>query len=152
MDTAGLEWNNNYVVCVRTHPKSPTETRPRRFRVRYWKLLLLSATMAAYSASAAPTLTGTDLGSPSNPGSVKTAADGKITVVGGGSDIWNTSDNFHYAYFKVTGDFDYVVKVESLTGQRRRRRLGQGRTDGSPRRSRFPGSRSPRLAIRPCRT
>ena len=50
------------------------------------------------------------------PGSTSTAADGKITVVGGGSDIWNNSDNFHYAYFKVTGDFDYVVKVESLKG------------------------------------
>ncbi len=50
------------------------------------------------------------------PGSMTQAADGKITVIGGGSDIWGTSDNFHYAYFKVTGDFDYVMKVESLVG------------------------------------
>ncbi len=49
------------------------------------------------------------------PGSVTTSG-GKITVVGGGSDIWNNSDNFFYAYFEVTGDFDYVVKVESLAG------------------------------------
>ena len=80
-------------------------------------MLLLTAALAGYSTYAAtPTLTGVDVGTPSMPGSTTTAADGKITVVGGGSDIWNNSDNFHYAYFKVTGDFDYVVKVESLTG------------------------------------
>ncbi|MBI2948855.1 MAG: Ig-like domain-containing protein [Verrucomicrobia bacterium] len=45
-----------------------------------------------------------------------TIAGGKITIVGGGNDIWNTSDNFHYAYFKATGDFDYIVKVEDLQG------------------------------------
>ena len=73
--------------------------------------------MAAYNVrAAAPTLTGIDLGAPSNPGSVTTAADGKITVVGGGSDIWNASDAGYYAYFKQTGDFDYVMKVESLVG------------------------------------
>lgn len=83
----------------------------------YWKVLLLGAALAGYTAHAAtPTLTGVDVGSPSYPGSTTVGADGKITVEGGGSDIWNSSDNFHYAYFKVTGDFDYVVKVESLTG------------------------------------
>lgn len=74
------------------------------------------AGVAAYQVSAAtPTLTGIDLGTPSNPGSVTKTGD-KITVVGGGSDIWNNSDNGYYAYFEVTGDFDYVVKVESLVG------------------------------------
>jgi len=77
--------------------------------------------MAAYSAQAAvPTLTGTDVGYPSMPGSFTTSTDttgGTVyTVVGGGGDIWGTADNFYYAYFKVTGDFDYVVNVKSHVG------------------------------------
>jgi len=79
-------------------------------------LFLATATLAAgHLGAATPTLTGADVGTPANPGSVTTAG-GKITVVGGGSDIWNNSDNFYYAFFEVTGDFDYVVKVESLAG------------------------------------
>ena len=73
----------------------------------------------AFSTNAA-TLTGIDVGTPSNPGSVKTSTDanGKTVyeVTGGGGDIWGASDNFYYAYQKVTGDFDYVVKVASHIG------------------------------------
>ncbi len=78
-------------------------------------LFLIGASAGAASA-AVPALTGVDVGIPSYPGATTTAADGKITVVGGGADIWGTADNFHYGYFKATGDFDYVMKVESLTG------------------------------------
>jgi len=73
--------------------------------------------MTAYLASAQPagkTLIPLDVGTP-DPGSTVVAG-GKITVEGGGSDIWGASDNFHYAYFKQTGDFDYSVQVESLVG------------------------------------
>ena len=100
-------------------PPKPSKTRRYTAVARRgsWTLLFLAAALAGYSArAAAPTLTGVDVGSPSIAGSTTTAADGKITVVGGGSDIWGTSDNFHYGYFKVTGDFDYVVKVDSLKG------------------------------------
>lgn len=80
---------------------------------------LLALTVAALAASqvsaATPPLTGVDLGFPSNPGSHTVAGD-KITVIGGGADIWGTADAGYYAYFEVTGDFDYIVKVESLVG------------------------------------
>jgi hypothetical protein len=70
--------------------------------------------------AAVPALTDVDVGTPSQPGSMTVsntpAGDKVYTIVGGGNDIWNTSDNFHYAYFKVTGDFDYVVRVRSLEG------------------------------------
>lgn len=90
--------------------KRPMDKTRRRL------LLLAAAGLGACHLSAAtPTLTGTDLGSPQFPGSVTTAAD-KITVVGGGADIWGTADAGYYAHFEVTGDFDYVVKVESLVG------------------------------------
>ena len=47
------------------------------------------------------------------PGSV-TEADGVITVVGRGTDIWGSSDQFQYAHTTLTGDGSMVVKVESL--------------------------------------
>lgn len=74
------------------------------------------ATFTSVTQAAPPAgLKGMDVGSPSMPGTHTVAGD-QITVVGGGSDIWNASDNFYYAYFPVTGDFDYVVKVENLIG------------------------------------
>ena len=87
---------------------------------RYKTLALLFGLGIFASSSNAATLTGIDVGTPSNPGEVKTSTDanGKTVyeVTGGGADIWGTSDNFYYAYQKVTGDFDYVVKVASHIG------------------------------------
>ena len=83
-------------------------------------LLALASLVANNVRAAAPTLTGTDVGSPSLPGSITTSnivgGGTAYTIVGGGSDIWNASDNCFYAYFKATGDFDYVMKVQSLKG------------------------------------
>lgn len=81
--------------------------------------ILALASVASYGVRA-QTLTDVDVGTPSQAGSMTVSNDasgGKVyTIVGGGSDIWGGSDNFHYAYTKVTGDFDYVMKVESLIG------------------------------------
>lgn len=82
------------------------------------RVLSALAVAAGLAAAAAwgqiPGLQNQDVGFPGLPGST-TFAGGKYTVTGGGNDIWGASDNFHYAYIKVTGDFDYIVKVESLT-------------------------------------
>jgi len=65
-------------------------------------------------------LTDTDVGKPALAGSTKLTTDTKggyvYTIIGGGSDIWNTADSFHYAYFKITGDFDYMVQAQDLQG------------------------------------
>jgi hypothetical protein len=45
---------------------------------------------------------------PTLPGST-TFAGCKYTIVDDGNDIWGGSDNFHYAYITVTGDFDYIA-------------------------------------------
>src|SRR5258705_3129198 len=37
------------------------------------------------------------------------------TVVGGGNDIWDNSDEFYYRYTELCGDFDVKVRVESLS-------------------------------------
>jgi M6 family metalloprotease-like protein len=39
---------------------------------------------------------------------------GTFTVHGSGNDIWDASDEFHYAYVAVTGDFDVAARVVSL--------------------------------------
>lgn len=39
--------------------------------------------------------------------------DGSLTIVGGGSDIWGGSDNFHYFHDSWTGDFNAVVRLVS---------------------------------------
>jgi hypothetical protein len=65
---------------------------------------------------AAPALTGEDVGTGTFlPGSTTVVGD-LITIEGGGADIWGTADQFHYAYFQVTGDFDYIAKIEDLLG------------------------------------
>jgi hypothetical protein len=55
-----------------------------------------------------------DIGSPQLPGSAREVATG-WDIVAGGSDIWETSDQFHFVHKQVAGDFDIAVRVESFT-------------------------------------
>ena len=40
---------------------------------------------------------------------------GTITIVAGGADIWQNKDSFAYAYAPVAGDFDFRMRVHSIT-------------------------------------
>ena len=51
-----------------------------------------------------------DIGGPGVPGSAS-FADGSITVVGGGADIWNASDQFNFAYQTFNGDGTIIARV-----------------------------------------
>ena len=53
-----------------------------------------------------------DIGGPGVAGSASFSS-GTFTVNGGGSDIWGTSDNFHYAYEPVTGNLTITARVVS---------------------------------------
>jgi glucose/arabinose dehydrogenase/regulation of enolase protein 1 (concanavalin A-like superfamily) len=58
-------------------------------------------------------LAGQDIGAPALAGS--TLRDGsRITVTAGGTDIWGTSDQFHFAHQQRSGDFDLSVRIESV--------------------------------------
>lgn len=58
--------------------------------------------------------TGQDIGNPALAGS--TTRDGSfITITAGGTDIWGTTDQFHFASQQRTGDFDISTRVESVT-------------------------------------
>src|SRR5687768_15375379 len=54
-----------------------------------------------------------DIGSPAISGRV-TVSGSQFTVTAAGSDIWSTSDQFHFVYQQVTGDVDVIARVDSL--------------------------------------
>ncbi len=76
-------------------------------------LLLIAGGLQA----AGPIFVDQDVGTPTLHGSVTQNADGTTTIVGGGNDIWNTSDNFHYYYTWASGsNWDAYVHVRNLVG------------------------------------
>lgn len=55
-----------------------------------------------------------DVGAPRLAGSA-TPADGGWDLVAGGADIWERSDQFHFVFEKIRGDFDVAARVASFT-------------------------------------
>ncbi len=54
-----------------------------------------------------------DIGGPVVAGDA-TSANGSFTVTGAGLDVGGTSDEFHYAYQRISGDVDIRVRVSTL--------------------------------------
>jgi len=52
-----------------------------------------------------------DVGEPCVAGSTVDNPDGSYTITGGGTDIWQAGDQFHYAYRLATGDFNMTVRI-----------------------------------------
>jgi hypothetical protein len=65
-----------------------------------------------------------DIGGSLPAGSMTKNAQGSFTVLGGGTDIWDVSDQFFFAYSEANGDFDVKVRVESLTPYNRWSKAG----------------------------
>jgi len=55
-----------------------------------------------------------DIGSPQLSGSAKPVETG-WDLIGGGVDIWEKADQFHFVFKDIAGDFDIAVRVESFT-------------------------------------
>ena len=55
-----------------------------------------------------------DIGSPALAGSTRIVKGG-LEITAGGADVWGTRDEFRFACFEQTGDFDLVTRIESLT-------------------------------------
>jgi regulation of enolase protein 1 (concanavalin A-like superfamily) len=55
-----------------------------------------------------------DIGNPTSAGSTVQSGD-EWTIVGGGNDIWGTSDQFHYSHQTISGSGTLTVKVESVS-------------------------------------
>ncbi len=82
------------------------------------KSLLLSLSVLAsililgHSAYVQADLTSFDVGDAADlPGTTDITADGAITVVGAGHDVWGAADGFRYVYTEVSGDFDAIVQI-----------------------------------------
>jgi hypothetical protein len=56
---------------------------------------------------------GANIGSPAKSGSAGYAM-GEYTIVAGGTDIWNTSDQFYYLHRPETGDVELIARVDSF--------------------------------------
>ncbi|HEY5909760.1 MAG TPA: hypothetical protein VJA21_04060 [Verrucomicrobiae bacterium] len=78
------------------------------------RLSALLALLAVGITANAQVWLGTQLGNPAFQGSIVTNTDNTLTVVAGGNDIWNASDNGYFYYTWVQGDFDAKVYVNSL--------------------------------------
>lgn len=75
---------------------------------------------SGFTSSKSISLTAQDVGTAGNPvtaGATYSALPGEFEVVGGGADIWGTSDGMQFVYKKVTGDFDVKVRIASLQQQ-----------------------------------
>jgi hypothetical protein len=72
--------------------------------------LFLAAATGTSLAAPASAWTSSDIGGPALPGSgIHTGNGWNLTA--GGTDIWGTADQFHYAYEQRTGDFDVAVRT-----------------------------------------
>jgi phosphatidylserine/phosphatidylglycerophosphate/cardiolipin synthase-like enzyme/regulation of enolase protein 1 (concanavalin A-like superfamily) len=54
-----------------------------------------------------------DIGNPPYPGSASYTS-GTFSVIGSGTDVWGTADQFHYAYTSMTGDRTIIARVASI--------------------------------------
>ena len=63
--------------------------------------------------------TSSDIGGPAVSGSA-THSQGTFTIRAAGTDIWGTSDQFHFVYRPITGDVEIVARIASITTQAHR--------------------------------
>ncbi|MPZ20460.1 MAG: DUF1349 domain-containing protein [Luteitalea sp.] len=75
---------------------------------------LSTAASATLLPDCSETWQGQDIGNVAAAGSFVEEGD-TITVHGSGTDIWSTSDEFHYVYQALEGDGEIVARVTSLT-------------------------------------
>jgi regulation of enolase protein 1 (concanavalin A-like superfamily) len=76
-------------------------------------VLVCSAVRATAQTPPSPWVTG-DIGSPALAGSAL-LAQGIFTVDAAGTDVWGTSDQFHFVYQPVSGNVDIIARVDSVT-------------------------------------
>lgn len=113
-----------------THPSSRKTLR----LVTFFCLIAATCNLKAQTQPkgwSAP-LESSDIGNPAIPGSTKITPGG-LQIEASGKDIWDTSDQFRFAYQKQTGDFDVNVNVTNLTAPHLYARAGiMAREDLSP--------------------
>jgi regulation of enolase protein 1 (concanavalin A-like superfamily) len=87
--------------------------RPRELTQAFLGSLVLAALSQQAWGALPPGWSDADIGSPGLAGSAAYTS-GNWTVAGGGSDIWNTADQFNFASTSFTGDGTITAQVTSL--------------------------------------
>ncbi|MEN3337277.1 MAG: hypothetical protein V7647_953 [Acidobacteriota bacterium] len=80
-------------------------------------LVKATAVFSNVSVVPAPAWTHADVGAVGVKGSLN-ATETNIRVEGGGADIWNDADAFHFAWLPLSGDGEIVARVARLEGGR----------------------------------
>src|SRR6187549_1310952 len=78
------------------------------------KRLLPVGLLGVFSWAASAQFTFDHIGTGATGSIITNAGNGSYTFDGGGDDVWSATDNFDFAHFTATGDFDLRVRVESL--------------------------------------
>lgn len=90
---------------------------PAALRAAAGVALSLFALVGTASAQSVPSpWNARDIGSPALAGSTAHSS-GVFTIQAAGTDIWNSSDQFHFLNQRVTGDVEIVARVDSLTNR-----------------------------------
>jgi hypothetical protein len=93
-------------------------TDSENFHLSAWRRIVLAAAWSLFTSSAVATLPpgwgDTDIGSPAIAGSAS-YTNGVWTVAGGGTDIWNTGDQFNFLTNSLNGDGAIIARVTSQT-------------------------------------
>ena len=89
-------------------------------------IALLITVFAMSQKSANPLTNHIDIGNPKLKGeTIFNAADQSYKLKGGGYNIWNNRDEFHYAYTMLKGDFMLTANVKLLgVGKEEHRKIG----------------------------
>jgi len=77
-------------------------------------LLCCAITRPAFAQSLPSPWTARDIGAPALSGSA-TYSSGVFTIDAAGSDIWGSSDQFHFVYQQIAGDVDIIARVDDVT-------------------------------------
>jgi regulation of enolase protein 1 (concanavalin A-like superfamily) len=88
-------------------------TRLHSIRAFLFAFVMCGAASAVGAAVPAPWLA-SDVGAPS-PAGASSLSSGTFTITASGIDIWGTSDQFHFVYQQVSGDFEISTRVDSIT-------------------------------------
>ncbi len=96
------------LALMMSHPHN-LEPRRKLAKLRCLLLILLPLTGTVWAGLPAG-WSDADIGSPGSAGSAS-YANGNWTVAGGGSDIWNSADQFNFASESCTGDGSIVAQV-----------------------------------------
>lgn len=79
-------------------------------------VLISAASAFAQTATFGSFTNSDDVGAPPIRGDAKyDAASGRYTITGSGADIWGKSDQFHYVWKQISGDFSITARAKFLT-------------------------------------